>query len=389
MRAWPACWTVGISPDDQEAAMDTATNRIGVGIVGGSPGGGWAALAHIPAVQNLPQYELRAVSTSRAESARQAAQAFGVRGYDDHRELIADPAVDLVVVAVRVPFHHEIVSAALAAGKMVYCEWPLGNGLDEAVDLHARATKAGVMTAVGLQGRFAPAVARAAELVADGYVGRVLATTMVGSGLAWGPELPASQEYLTDDAHGATTLTVTTMHAVDALCWVLGEVDAVSAELAVGHPEIRIIGEGRVVPVTSPDQIVIAGRLEDMAPVSVFFRGGRSRGTNFRWEINGSEGDLVLTAEDGNIQVMDARLEGARGEERAVREIALVEPLPTALQAVPDGPAKSVARLYEQLARDIRDGTRGVPDFAHAVRRHRLAEAVVDASRIGQRVAVA
>src|SRR4051794_20864135 len=338
MSASALCWNVGNSPHDQEAAMDTATDRIGVGIVGGSPGGGWAALAHIPAVQNLPQYELRAVSTSRAESAREAAHAFGVRGYDDHRDLIADPAVDLVVVAVRVPFHHEIVSAALAAGKMVYCEWPLGNGLDEAVDLHTRATKAGALTAVGLQGRFTPAVARAAELVADGYVGRVLATTMVGSGLAWGPELLASQEYLADDAHGVTTLTVTTMHAVDALCWVLGEVDAVSAELAVGHPEIRIIGEGRVVPVTSPDQIAIAGRLGDRAPVSVFFRGGRSRGANFRWEINGSEGDLVLTADDGNIQVVDARLEGARGAERTVREIAVADLQPATLQHVPDGP---------------------------------------------------
>ena len=42
------------------------------------------------------------------------------------------PEVDLVVVTVKVPHHRELVPSALEAGKHVYCEWPLGNGLAEA-----------------------------------------------------------------------------------------------------------------------------------------------------------------------------------------------------------------------------------------------------------------
>ncbi|MFD3485886.1 Gfo/Idh/MocA family oxidoreductase [Streptomyces sp. NPDC058665] len=75
-------------------------NTIGVGIVGGSIGG-WAALGHVPALRALPGYDLRAVSTSRRESAEAAAKEFGAAAaYDSHVELIADTGVDLVVVAV-------------------------------------------------------------------------------------------------------------------------------------------------------------------------------------------------------------------------------------------------------------------------------------------------
>ncbi|QYN19068.1 Gfo/Idh/MocA family protein [Amycolatopsis sp. DSM 110486] len=97
---------------------------IGVGIVGGSTGG-WAALGHVPALRALPGYDLRAVSTSRQESAEAAAKEFGAdAAYDNHANLIADPAVDLVVVAVKIAHHREIISAALSAGKTVYSEWP-------------------------------------------------------------------------------------------------------------------------------------------------------------------------------------------------------------------------------------------------------------------------
>jgi predicted dehydrogenase len=159
--------------------------KIGVGVIGAGTGG-WAAISHIPALKALPDYELRAISTSRRESAGAAAEAFGVEAaFGNPRELIAHPGVDLVVVAVKVTEHLELVSAALDAGKMVYSEWPLGRNLAEATELAARAGKSGVRTVIGLQGRFAAEVRHARELIEDGYLGRVLGTTLVGSGMAW------------------------------------------------------------------------------------------------------------------------------------------------------------------------------------------------------------
>src|SRR4051812_10723802 len=129
-------------------------SKIGVGIVGASTRAGWAAHSHVPAIRSLPDYELRAVATTRWESANEAKAAFGASAaYIDAHELAADPSVDLVVVSVHVRHHHEVVSAALAAGKHVLCEWPLGRTLEEATDLAARAAAKGVRSFVGLQGR--------------------------------------------------------------------------------------------------------------------------------------------------------------------------------------------------------------------------------------------
>ena len=144
------------------------SERIGVGIIGATPDSGWAANAHIPALRCLADtYELRALSTSRAESAKAAAKKFGVAdAFDNHHDLVSHPGVDLVIVSVKVPHHRTLVEAALRAGKHVYCEWPLAIDAAEAEELTGMADAQGVVGAVGLQARAAPAVACARQLIA-------------------------------------------------------------------------------------------------------------------------------------------------------------------------------------------------------------------------------
>src|SRR5256885_1853986 len=162
-----------------EESMPEST--LGVGIIGVSPVRGWAATAHIPALRALPNYEIRALSGHSPESARAAGEAFGVSAvFSDPKQLVSQPDIDVVAVTVKVPHHRELVSAAIAAGKAVYCEWPLGRDLDDARAMAALAAKQGVRTVVGLQARQAPAIEVVQELLADGYVGEVLATTPVG-----------------------------------------------------------------------------------------------------------------------------------------------------------------------------------------------------------------
>jgi len=65
-------------------------------------------------------------------------RAAGVRQSHD---LVNSAAVDVVAITVKVPYHFELAADALNAGKAVYCEWPLGNGLEEAERLAALAEK--------------------------------------------------------------------------------------------------------------------------------------------------------------------------------------------------------------------------------------------------------
>src|SRR5437867_2471114 len=149
-------------------------STLGVGIIGVSPARGWAATAHIPALQALPNYEIRALSAHSVESARAAGAAFGVSAtFSDHEQLVAQPDIDVVAVTVKVPHHRELVSAALAAGKAVYCEWPLGRDVDDARAMAALAAEPRVRTVVGLQARQAPAIEFVQELLSGGYLGEV------------------------------------------------------------------------------------------------------------------------------------------------------------------------------------------------------------------------
>jgi predicted dehydrogenase len=79
---------------------------------------------------------------------------------------------------VNVMHHREIALTAIDAGKVVYCEWPLGRNLGEARELAAAARAEAVRTVVGLQGRAGPAVRYVRDLVADGYLGKPLGTVI-------------------------------------------------------------------------------------------------------------------------------------------------------------------------------------------------------------------
>lgn len=184
--------------------------RIRIGFIGLNPGIHWAATAHIPALKALPNdYQVVGVANTSLASAKRAADAFGLpHAFESAQALVSSPEVDLVVVTVKVPHHHELVTAALEAGKHVYCEWPLGNGLAEARELTKLAESKDLVAAIGTQMRVAPEVEYLRQLIADGYVGEVLSTTLVGSGGQWGAETDAAHAYLYDKSNGATLLTI-------------------------------------------------------------------------------------------------------------------------------------------------------------------------------------
>src|SRR2546421_5169833 len=134
------------------------TKRIRVGIVGANPDRGWAAQAHIPALKSLSDdFEITVLSTSRRESADAASKLFAVPvAFDNHKDLVNRADVDVVAITVKVPYHLELATVALDAGKAVYCEWPLGNGLKEAGSLAALAKKKGCVAVSGGTARFSP-----------------------------------------------------------------------------------------------------------------------------------------------------------------------------------------------------------------------------------------
>src|SRR3989449_7594597 len=367
----------------------TATNkngdkRIRVGIIGANPDRGWAAQAHIPALKSLSDdFEIKALSTSRRESAGAASKLFGVPvAFDNYQDLVNRADVDVVALTVKVPYPLELATAALDAGRAVYCEWPLGNGLKEAQTLAALAKKKDVLAVAGLQARSAPSVAYVRDLIKQGYVGEVLSTSLIGSGMGWGPTVEPFNAYLNDKKNGATMLSVPLAHTADALCHCLGEVRELSATMTVRRKSFTIAGTGESKPMNADDQVLVSGLLEGGAALSIHYRGGFSRGTNLLWEINGTEGDLQLTAAGGHAQIFEMTVHGGRDAQASLE----VLPIPDQYRwSPPQGPSTNVAQAYARFARDYREGTHLCPTFDDAVTRHRMLEAVETAAATGQR----
>jgi predicted dehydrogenase len=313
------------------------------------------------------------------------------RAFADVAELVAAPEIDIVTVTVKVPHHLEIVKAAIEAGKHVYCEWPLGNGLAEAEELAALARAKGVLGVVGTQARVAPEIEHLRQLIADGFVGEVLSTTLLARGGGWGGSIAEKKigAYLLDRANGATMLTIPVGHTLAALMDVLGEVAEVSAVLATRRTSVLAVDTGETLSVSAPDQVLISGLLANGAPLSIHYRGGTARdGDGLFWEISGTECAIRISAPSrGHTQLVPLSLTGARGDEKAFH--ALEVPASYRSGWPEDVVPGNVARIYARMSRDLRDGTRTAPSFEDAVALHRLIAAIERAAESGIRTVMA
>jgi predicted dehydrogenase len=345
--------------------MSVAPLRIG--IIGANPERGWARDAHLPALRALDGFVIQAVSARTQDIADAAKASFGaVSAYADSLALARDPDVDIVSVCVKVPEHRAVVLAALAAGKHVYCEWPLGRDTAEAEEMAAAAKAAGVHVAIGLQGANAIGVRHAGQLVQDGAIGDPQSLNMISPTAGWGRVMPEVYAYLQDRSNGATLLSIAGGHSLAAIEQVVGAFSEITAIGSALVPLVEISGTGKTIERTGFDHLVIVGRHANGCVSTLEVVGGTSS-VPFSFALRGSAGILTIAGgHAGGFQVGPLTVS--------------TEP-PSAPQAPPivlgvEGPALNLSAMYARLGDDIRDGTWTVPDFAAAVHFHRLLDAI-------------
>jgi predicted dehydrogenase len=356
--------------------MAAMADKIRVGIVGATvtPGGsGWGAQAHVPALQALPDFELKAVCTAHEDTARASQEAFGAElAFHDIDEMAAHPAIDLIAVSVRVPLHYPLVMAGLRAGKAVFCEWPLGTNLAEAQEMADLARERGLATMVGLQGRSDGTLCYARDLIADGYVGEVLTANLTLISQA-ALERGAGRVWQKDRENGANTLTIAGGHSIDALCFMLGEFAELTARVETRVTEWLDTDLNQPVAVTSPDAIAVAGRLESGAEVSVHVAAVPVSPSGSRFEIYGREGTLIISGDSA--QIGPNQLLGARAGESLV-EMQVPDQYTLVPEGAPRGRALNVGQGYARIADALQGREPYSPDFDAAVQRHRMIDAI-------------
>lgn len=359
-------------------------DKIRLGLVGASTKGTWSARSHLPALQASSDVELVAVCTTKADSAEAARQAYGAcLAFDDFHKMVASPDIDAVAIVVRVPSHYAPTKAALEAGKHVYCEWPLGRTTAEAEELADLANATGLVTATGLQARVSPVIMHMKALVEAGFVGEVMAvqvSLMREGGLA----RPSTRVWQRDSELGANTLTIANGHTMDAMRFVAGDLSQLSSVVATQAKQWLNTDTGTLLDVTSPDNILINGRLANGAVASIHVAAVPFAGSGYRMEIYGREGTLVATAEDSP-QMSDVVLHGAKGNNELL-PIPVPDHLTIVSPATPSGVATNVGQMYTLFAQAIRSGESRQPNFETAVRLHRLIDAIRLASDTGRDV---
>lgn len=363
------------------------TKKTKVGIIGGSINNGWASGTHIPALQHLEEYELTAVGTSNKESAQKSAEAFeATHGFDQIEELAQHDDVDMVVVSINVKEHYDAVKTIIPTGKPIYSEWPLGSTTEEAIEMQEWVATHHIPTAIGLQARQAPAINYVRDLIAEGYVGKVLSAQLRVSMQGMGAKADKSTAYLFDRTSGGNLLTIVGGHNIDAFTYMLGDFAELSATTVQQFAEVQLEDIQKVIEKTTDDQILVTGKLTNGAAASIHIQGGVKHPKGVTLEIFGDQGSIVLTA-PMTIQFGSHQLLGAGVGDAELQELTIPDSyysVPESLKNDP-GYVLNIAQVYHKFAQDIQEGTSLTPNFADAVKVHQLIDAIRKSAQTGER----
>jgi len=291
---------------------------IGIGLIGF----GWMGQAHSRSYRRIPMHFPESGIMPRLVIAADTVPArvelakhnFGFETVTaEWRDVIEHPDVDVVTIAAPNKMHRVMAEAAAAAGKATFCEKPVGDGPEATAAIEFAARRAGIITGVGFNYRWAPLVQYLKGLIEEGRLGELTHYrgrffSMYGRDrlgmLSW--------RYLMEEA-GYGVLTDIMSHAVDMAHFLVGPIRRVVAtrETFIKERPLPVAGEGTHYDRGSPDDP--RGRVtnEDYVGALVEFENG-VRGTlevdrsifgpqsEMAFEMNGSRGAAAWSLETMN-----------------------------------------------------------------------------------------
>jgi predicted dehydrogenase len=261
------------------ATNEDGRRPLGVGLISV----GWMGRLHTRAYSMLPSVypelgvrpRLVHAADTAPDRVEQAREVLGyARAGTDYREVLDDPEVDVVSICAPNVLHREIAVAAAEAGKPFWVEKPVGRDAADTAAVADAARRAGVVTSAGYNYRYAPAVERMRELVAEGALGRVTNIRSVFlNGYASDPRGALSWRFNRELA-GSGAMGDLLCHVVDLVQYVVGPVREVSALSSIVHAQrpipplasgthFAVVADGELGPVENEDYAAALVRLGD------------------------------------------------------------------------------------------------------------------------------
>ncbi len=190
-------------------------------------GCGRVAPRHAESLEQLEHAELMAVADKRESRAQNFQNKYNVQPYTDYHEMISRADLDVITICTPSGLHAQMALDVIKAGKHVIVEKPIALSTADADTMIKAAEDAGVKLCVILQNRFNPPMQDIYKVVKSGKIGKLL---LGNATVRW----YRPQSYYEDDWHGTWAmdggaLMNQSIHHIDALQWLMGEVDTVYA----------------------------------------------------------------------------------------------------------------------------------------------------------------
>lgn len=285
-------------------------------------GAGAIHRCHVNALRQIPNVALRALVDIDSVKGLTLAMAYQCRFYQDYREMLLDDAIDVVHICTPHFEHKRMILAALAAGKHVFCEKPVGMNSSEFGDIVQAVDQSPGLLGVCYQNRLNPTSLRIRQELSEGELGKMLGMKAV---LTWS----RSGAYYTESpwrgrlaTEGGSLLINQAIHTLDLMQWFAGGVTRLKGVVESG--ELADVTEG-----------------EDRAMATLHFANG-ARGLFYASNCNTTDSPLWLEihCERGSLLLNDNVLWRITPGER--RKLATDDS--------PDGSVKSYWGLGHQQA---------------------------------------
>lgn len=343
-----------------------------VGVVGV----GWGSITHVPAFRAADGYQMVALCGRDPARLKTAAEACGVDDVaTDWQRFVERDDLELISVATSAASHVEIASAAIAAGKHVVVEKPVGVDVRAAAELVRNAEAAGVVGCTCLELRWLPERYSLWELVRSGQLGQLYHLRAHSNSPNWHPTHQPQAPWMYQRAEGGGYLRGTVSHDIDFLRALAGEIHSVCAELITTRPKIEL-SSGRLVEVDADDTAMLMARTESGATLSLSTCNVAANRASALLEVFGSEGSAVLSREGTKTSL---RFAGA-GSDAGLAKVDVAALSPSDPTAIPTRGAAQFARAMALMLEELLPAFDGLPTLAPSLADGVAVDAIVDAA---------
>lgn len=357
---------------------------------------------HAWCIHNLPYYyrdlpfsaKVAGVCTTTQEKSETVAREYGFEiACHDERILIEDPSIDVIDICSPNIYHYETAKRALAAGKHIYCEKPLCVTANEAKELAELAKESGKICSTVFNYRFMSPILRAAELVREGRLGRILSFSVEYlHDSCLDAERPAGWKQNSDVCGGGVLFDLGS-HAIDLVYSLCGEFERVMGTSQIAFPTRRGM-DGNEWQTNADEAFYMIAKLRSGA-VGTITASKLARGSNddLNLSITGELGAIKFSLMNPNYLYFydTSRPSGVLGGERGYTAIECVGRYPSPAGGFP-APKAPIGWLRGHLGsmynflNSVDTGVQAAPSFSDGAHVQAVMEAAYRSAKEGKEI---